>query len=202
MPGFVGHTAANAVVLLGTSAVMRWQGWSWQDVAAVDAGIAIASLVLSPDMDLFNSKSMEDWGILRFFWWPYSKLAKHRDRLHLPIFGTTIRWLYVLGILFLLVMLFRFWFRRIGLQVQFDFAGDTDDIIYNALYLVDIFIGAVIADTTHYILDISTTRFKRLLPHRRREFYERYEDDDREHHNHHDHHPVREREPISEGDHQ
>lgn len=174
MPGFIGHTTANTLLLVGTTFVMRTQGWSWQDALAVDAGIAIASLVLSPDMDLFNSKPMGGWGWLRVFWWPYSKLAKHRDRLHLPILGTTVRWLYVLAILALLTILFRFWFRRIGLSVDFDFAGDTDDIIYNALYLADVFLGAVLADTTHYVLDIISTRIKRLVPRRFRERYDRY----------------------------
>ena len=177
MPGFVGHTVANAAVLVGTSVVMRTQGWSWQDVLAVDAGIAVASLVLSPDMDLFNSKSMDDWGLLRVFWWPYSKLAKHRDRLHIPVLGTAVRWLYVAAILLLFTVLFRFWFRRIGLNVSFDFAGDTEDIIYNALYLADVFLGAVLADTTHYILDITTTGIKRALPHRYHERYDRYVQD-------------------------
>jgi uncharacterized metal-binding protein len=163
MPGFVGHTTANAVVLAGTTAFMWWQGWSVQDILAVDAGIGISTLVLSPDMDLFNSKSMEDWGLLRFFWWPYARLVKHRDRMHIPILGTTVRWLYVLGIVLLFVVLFRFWFRRIGLQIEFDFAGDTDDIIYNLLYVVDIYIGAVLADACHYVLDVATTELKRDL---------------------------------------
>jgi len=174
MPGFVGHTVANAAVLVGTTVVMRAQGWSWQDVMAVDAGIVIATFVLSPDLDLFNSKSMNGWGWLRFFWWPYSKLAKHRDRLHLPILGTAVRWLYVLTLLAILGLLFYLWFRRIGLGISFDFAGDAHDLIYNALYLVDVFIGAVLADTTHYVLDILSTKIKRLVPRRFRERYERY----------------------------
>jgi uncharacterized metal-binding protein len=194
MPGFVGHTTANAALLVGTTIVMRSQGWSWQDVIAVDAGIAIASLVLSPDMDLFNSKSIEGWGWLRVFWWPYSKLAKHRDRLHLPILGTTIRWLYVGAILLLLTILFRFWFRRIGLSVDFDFAGDADDIIYNLGYVLDAYLGAVLADTTHYMLDMISTRLKRLVPRRFRERYSRYADDPRNH----DHGSARGREWITE----
>ena len=198
MPGFVGHTVANAALLVGTSVVMRTQGWSWQDVAAVDAGIAVASLVLSPDMDLFNSKSMDDWGLLRVFWWPYSKLAKHRDRLHIPILGTAVRWLYVAAILLLLIALFRFWFRRIGLSVSFDFAGATEDIIYNALYLADVFLGAVLADTTHYVLDVISTKIKRLVPRRFRERYNRYA----ENHYDRDHRPQRGREWISEEGHQ
>ncbi len=174
MPGFVGHTVANTALMVGTTVVMRAQSWSWQDVIAVNAGIAIATLALSPDMDLFNSQSIKGWGWLRFLWLPYAKLAKHRDRLHVPILGTAVRWLYVLLILMLILILFRFWFRRIGLSIDFDFAGDTEDILYNALYLADVFLGAVLADTLHYLLDVLTTKLKRLVPRRFRERYERY----------------------------
>ncbi len=160
MPGFIGHTAANAVVLIGTSAVMRWQGWSWGDVIAVDAGIAAASFLLSPDMDLFNSRSMKDWGYLRFLWYPYAKLVKHRDRLHLPVIGTTVRWLYVVGLMLAVyAVLFQFVFKSVVLGIN----GDTADTIYNLLYLADVFLGAVIADATHYVLDMTTTRLKRQL---------------------------------------
>jgi uncharacterized metal-binding protein len=186
MPGFIGHTAANTALLVGTTVVMRAQSWSWQDVIAVNSGIVLATFVLSPDMDLFHSQSTKGWGWLRFFWWPYSKLARHRDRLHFPIVGTTARWLYVLAILTLLVILFRLWFRRIGLSIEFDFAGDTEDILYNALYLADVFLGAVLADTLHYVLDLSSTKLKRLVPRRYRERYERYA----RAHEEHEHRPL------------
>lgn len=174
MPGFVGHTVANTALIVGTTVVMRAQSWSWQDVIAVNAGIVIATFVLSPDMDLFTSKSMKGWGWLRFLWLPYAKFARHRDRLHFPIVGTAVRWLYVLALLTLLLILFRFWFRRIGLSIEFDFAGDTEDIIYNALYLADVFLGAVLADTLHYVLDLFSTKLKRVIPRRYRDRYERY----------------------------
>lgn len=169
MPGFAGHTVANNIALVGTSAWMLYDRWSIPDILAVDAGILIATFVLSPDMDLFESKPMEGWGVLRIFWWPYAKLVRHRDRLHLPVLGTTVRWLYVLAILLLFTALFRFWFRRLGLQVEFSFAGDMDDIIYNLLFLVDVYIGAVIADTLHYVLDTVTHELRRGAPRRRRQ---------------------------------
>jgi uncharacterized metal-binding protein len=182
VPGYVGHTTANVIGMIGTTAMMHWLGWSVQDIVAVDAGIAISTLVLSPDMDLINSRSMEDWGILRVFWWPYSKLVKHRDRMHLPILGTTVRWLYVLAILVLFVVVFRFVFRRLGLHIAFDFKGDREDIFYNALYLLDVYLGAVIADALHYVLDVTSTNIRRLVPHRFRERYYRYVEN---HHNDH-----------------
>jgi uncharacterized metal-binding protein len=160
MPGFLGHAIGSGVAIAGTTAYMLYDHWSASDVLAVNAGIALATTILSPDMDLFNSRPMRGWGILRFFWWPYSKLVKHRDRLHIPVIGTTARFLYTALIIAIFIIIFKFWFRRIGLQIEFDFAGDRDDIIYNLLFLVDLYIGAVIADATHYVLDVVTTEIK------------------------------------------
>ena len=173
MPGFVGHTIGNTVVLAGTTAVMASQGWSLADIVAVDAGVVIATVILSPDMDLFNSRSMDDWGILRLFWWPYAKLVKHRDTMHIPLIGTFVRWLYMLAIISLAIVPIAILLRRVGFSMTFK--GDTDDITWYLGYLLDAFVGATLADTMHYILDITTTSIKtKLIPHRHRERYERY----------------------------
>lgn len=160
MPGFWGHAIGSGVAMIGTTAYMVYDHWSVPDVLTVNAGIVLATVVLSPDMDLFNSHPNKGWGVLRYFWWPYSKLVKHRDHLHIPIIGTTARFLYTALIIALFVIIFRFWFRRIGLQVAFDFQGDTEDMIYNLLFLVDLYVGAAIADAMHYVLDITTTEIK------------------------------------------
>ncbi|MBI5301241.1 MAG: DUF2227 family putative metal-binding protein [Chloroflexi bacterium] len=160
MPGFWGHTLGSGVAATATTAYMVYDHWSSSDILVVNAGIALATFVLSPDMDLFNSRPNQGWGVLRIFWWPYSKLVKHRDRLHIPVIGTTARFLYTALILSVFIILFRYIFRRIGLQIDFDFEGDRADMIYNLLFLVDVYVGAVIADATHYVLDIVTTEIK------------------------------------------
>lgn len=160
MPGFWGHTLGSAVAATATTTYMALDHWSTSDILVVNAGIALATFVLSPDMDLFNSRPNQGWGVLRFFWWPYSKLVKHRDRLHIPVIGTTARFLYTALILSVFIILFRYIFRRIGLQIDFDFEGDRADMIYNLLFLVDVYVGAVIADATHYVLDVVTTEIK------------------------------------------
>ena len=160
MPGFWGHTIGSTVAATATTTYMVLDHWSTSDILVVNAGIALATFVLSPDMDLFNSHPNKGWGVLRFFWWPYSKLVKHRDRLHIPVIGTTARFLYTALILSIFIILFRYIFRRIGLQIDFDFEGDRADMIFNLLFLVDLYVGAVIADATHYILDIVTTEIK------------------------------------------
>jgi uncharacterized metal-binding protein len=160
MPGFWGHALGSSVALVGTTTYMVLDHWTTSDVLVVNTGIVLATLVLSPDMDLFNSAPNKGWGILRYFWWPYSKLVKHRDRMHIPLIGTTARFAYTGLIIAIFIILFRYIFRRIGLQIEFDFEGDRDDIIYNLLFLVDLYVGAIISDTTHYVLDIVTTEIK------------------------------------------
>jgi uncharacterized metal-binding protein len=158
------------------------QGWSVADIAAADAGVAIATLILSPDMDLFNSRSMDDWGLLRIFWWPYAKLVKHRDAMHIPLLGTTVRWAYMLIMLSLLIVPIAILLRRVGFKMTFQ--GDAEDISWYLGYLLDAFIGATFADAMHYILDITTTGIKHMIPHRHRERYERYAQNHSDQHHH------------------
>lgn len=41
---------------------------------------------LSPDLDI-ESTPYKRWGLLRFFWWPYKVIFKHRGFSHNPILG-------------------------------------------------------------------------------------------------------------------
>lgn len=45
-----------------------------------------ATFFLSPDLDI-DSKPYKRWGILRFLWWPYKVIFKHRGFSHNPIIG-------------------------------------------------------------------------------------------------------------------
>lgn len=160
MPGFTGHSIANSVALVGTTAYMWSEHWSLPDILAVDAGILIATVALSPDMDLFTSRPMEDWGVMKYFWWPYARVVKHRDRLHTPILGTSVRWLYTLAIFSILTALLAFVLRQVGFKISFNFTGDSEDAVYYLLYLLDMFIGGNIADAMHFGLDIVTHGMK------------------------------------------
>ena len=160
MPGFTGHTITNSVALVGVSTYMLIDRWSIPDILAVDAGILISTIVLSPDMDLFTSRSIEEWGVLRFLWWPYAKFVKHRDRLHTPLLGTFVRWLYLLGVCSIVLALIALLLRQIDIKISLAFTGDTDDVFWNLGYLLDIFIGANIADALHFSLDMVTHGLK------------------------------------------
>ena len=160
MPGFTGHTITNSVALVGVSAFMLYDHWSIPDIAAVDAGILISTIVLSPDMDLFTSKSIEEWGVLKYAWWPYSKLVKHRDRLHTPLLGTSVRWLYVMAIFSIALTVAALVLRQIGIKISLAYTGDTADAFWYLGYLLDVFIGGNIADALHFSLDMVTHGLK------------------------------------------
>ncbi|WP_320663608.1 metal-binding protein [Prochlorococcus sp. MIT 1223] len=66
---------------------------------------AVGGLWLSPDLDII-SKPLKRWGFLQVLWWPYRKIIPHRSNLsHSPIIGTTIRLIYLVGILIIINLL-------------------------------------------------------------------------------------------------
>ena len=55
-----------------------------------------SSFLLSPDMDLKNSDSMKNWGVLRHLWRAYANGFRQRGLSHVPILGTLTRLVYIL----------------------------------------------------------------------------------------------------------
>lgn len=55
-------------------------------ISVFTASYLFGTFFLSPDLDI-ESSSYERWGILRFLWWPYKVLFKHRGISHHPVFG-------------------------------------------------------------------------------------------------------------------
>jgi uncharacterized metal-binding protein len=77
-----------------------WQGRTGFLVAA--AAFLLGGLWLSPDLDTRSNPSRR-WGPLRLLWWPYRRLLKHRSLIsHSPVLGSTVRLLYLAGIVGLL----------------------------------------------------------------------------------------------------
>jgi len=55
----------------------------------------LASLFLSPDLDLAKSDASRRWRRARFLWWPYALLVRHRGISHSPLFGPLTRVVYL-----------------------------------------------------------------------------------------------------------
>ena len=53
-------------------------------------GFVFGLIYLSPDLDIKNSDPYKAWGPIRFLWWPFQKLVKHRGISHHIIFGSVV----------------------------------------------------------------------------------------------------------------
>jgi uncharacterized metal-binding protein len=58
-------------------------------------GYAIGGWLLSPDIDLKQTRPSKRWGFLSPFWQPYRAISGHRGFSHIPIIGTASRLLYL-----------------------------------------------------------------------------------------------------------
>ena len=62
--------------------------------AAATVAMLFGGLMFGPDLDI-QSRQYTRWGPLRFLWWPYKVIFRHRSRWsHGIIFGTLIRVVY------------------------------------------------------------------------------------------------------------
>jgi uncharacterized metal-binding protein len=76
--------------------------WPWHICALVTLGTYVGGFWLSPDLDT-RSRPFYRWGYLRFIWWPYQWLAKHRSSLsHGLVFAAWLRLSYLSAVLILL----------------------------------------------------------------------------------------------------
>lgn len=126
---------------------------------------ALASLFLSPDLDLPNSKSQMAWGWFRWIWWPYHKAFNHRGVSHMVIVGTLTRVLYLAVsaflILYLLEVIGNLWIRPSfgvllkSLKISLIESGVAIVKVgrYYIKELLIILIGFVLADALHILSD-------------------------------------------------
>lgn len=72
----------------------------------VASGYLVGGLLLSPDLDI-KSKPFYRWGLIRFIWWPYQKLAKHRSALsHGWLLASWIRYFYLILLIIVVYSLY------------------------------------------------------------------------------------------------
>lgn len=89
--------------------------------AEVALGTLIGGLIISPDIDLIQSRCTQRWGWLGFIWIPYQKVIPHRCFLsHCVVIGTLVRILYLvlptIGVLALLGLPVGDWIRDWGAE--------------------------------------------------------------------------------------
>jgi uncharacterized metal-binding protein len=72
-----------------------WPALGLGGLGVASLAFLLGGLLLSPDLDTRSNPSQR-WGPLRWLWWPYRKLLRHRSLLsHSPLLGTAIRLAYL-----------------------------------------------------------------------------------------------------------
>ncbi len=126
--------------------------------------------MLSPDLDT-KSKIHSRWGLLRFIWFPYRKVIRHRSIIsHFPILGSIIRTLYlILSLTILYSILIYFIFTALGIKNQGNIISamknsliPTAKIISNMKInlIIAVVLGISAGDLIHYLLDVFTSYIK------------------------------------------
>ena len=91
-----GREHDRATCVLAVMYGLIW--WPWiGSQGALCSGLAFlfGGLLLSPDLDI-QSRPYQRWGVLRWLWWPYQRLVRHRSVLsHSPFLGTALRVTYL-----------------------------------------------------------------------------------------------------------
>lgn len=128
-------------------------------------GWTIATFILSPDLDIKPKKRL---GVLQFVLYPYSIIFKHRGVSHSFFLGTWTRIIYVLTISITLIALLS------GLGIIKLSKKDAFNDIYNFIinfnlnepiyrYLVIFYLGMLLADVSHLLVDNISTRIKKFI---------------------------------------
>ena len=129
-------------------------------------GYMVGTFFLSPDIDLPNSRPTKRWSLLRCVWTPYQSFSRHRGLSHMPVLGSLVRLIYLVGVViftyFVLLGVVSMLDKNLGLSL----AGyDPFELLNRAfrsresLYFVA---GVVCADIVHILIDISSSFIKRV----------------------------------------
>jgi uncharacterized metal-binding protein len=169
MPGGRTHDAITlllAVPVFGAAYVYT-QNLSASGV--VTAAFLFGGLIFGPDLDTV-SKNYSRWGPLRFIWFPYRSVLKHRSRLsHGIILGALLRVIYFMGVLTLAIYAGLYLYASViggRLMPLLDTArlwqpvGTATRQWFGDRFLLTIFIGLWAGAASHTLTDIAGTFIK------------------------------------------
>ncbi|PMB53022.1 metal-binding protein [Fischerella thermalis CCMEE 5201] len=130
----------------------------------VASGFMFGGLMFGPDLDIY-SRQYQRWGLLRWIWIPYQKSLRHRSFLsHGPIIGTTLRVIYLSGVVGILVILGTVFAQILG-------NGDWSRQFWNETVgrslhhipeLLALFLGLELGAMSHSLSDWSNSAYKRI----------------------------------------
>ena len=133
-----------------------------QDFLGFTAGYLVGTFLLSPDLDLRNSKPARRWKLFKLFWYPYTKIFKHRGVSHIPILGSIIRLFYVSFLMVFPLVVYLFINNPAKLDdIRYDVLDKTIFWLKNP-FIISFFIGIVLSEIVHVITDMIYSTMKKL----------------------------------------
>lgn len=154
------HAQATTALIFPTavSAMLLYPSDPFSAFAIGAIGCA-TGLIVDPDLDL-DDITRGEWQMIKklwivgmlwvALWYPYAWLIPHRSPLsHWPLIGTAGRVGYLLGWLWLVGLI-------VGISVP------VGAIMQQPLFVVW-FGGLAVADTAHWLMDVISTKYRRLI---------------------------------------
>jgi uncharacterized metal-binding protein len=132
-----------------------------REATVVQASLFVAAyvfsmLLLSPDLDLSDSRAHERWGVLRWLWLPYAWAFRHRQLSHHLLWGPLSRVAYIGGLTLAATWVY--------LEIT---KSPAPRIRLSAAVLVPICLGVYLPNVEHILADRIVTSHKRRRGRRR-----------------------------------
>jgi uncharacterized metal-binding protein len=165
MPSGRTHDRITMYALPFVAGVTFWQTRSSNATLLVAGGFLFGGLMFGPDLDIY-SVQFQRWGFLRWIWLPYQKSLRHRSFFsHGPIIGTTLRVLYLGGLLAILAIVIlavaeklwniAFTWQDLGVTVG------RSLLQYDTEYIA-LFLGFELGAMSHSLSDWGGSAYKRV----------------------------------------
>jgi uncharacterized metal-binding protein len=167
MPSGKTHDFFNIIILVAAVALVFLTTWLSENVdedvlknsmILFLGAYVFSTFMLSPDLDLKKNRSKLNWGFLRWIWWPYSKVMKHRGISHSILFGVLTRVFYVYTVYLIVLFLFYFFGDFDMDELPFWFVGSDE---FEWEYLISMLVGFYFPSIFHTLLDNLVTKEKR-----------------------------------------
>ncbi|AKB31969.1 hypothetical protein MSSIH_1279 [Methanosarcina siciliae HI350] len=152
MPNGKTHTKINITLLFGILLSLHThyiklhippEYLEFDTIAIFSFALIFGTYYLSPDLDI-KSGPFKRWGILKYIWWPYQKIFKHRGKLHHPLSGPII--IISTVSLFIIAPVVKFL--------------DLDITQIPTKYFISLLTGIVVSIEAHIVADMIYTKVK------------------------------------------
>ena len=165
MPSGQTHDRITIWALPFIAGVTFWQTRSSSMTLLIAGGFMFGGLMFGPDLDIYSIQ-YQRWGYLRFLWLPYQKSLRHRSFLsHGPLIGTTLRVLYLCGIVSvagIVILLIAEKILNMALNWQEVAENILETINLHSTQFLALFLGLELGAMSHSISDWSNSAYKRF----------------------------------------